>query len=284
MGLPVGLSLHNVLAFLEYLYQKGLSPKVIKNYVSSLSSMAKNFGLDHQHLSHQAIFRYLRSIQLNSSFRPTPRRLFDIRTLYHISRACDQLSDLHLYRAIFLTAFYGFLRMSNCAPHAARLFDPSKHFLRQDAIFQPPGVHLILKRTKTMQDHKSYHVLQLPFIENIFLCPVRALQSLLKSRPLQPTAHLFANREPPFSQVIDTHIRDALRFVLRSRNIPTHGHGFHTSRQSGATFAFDNNVSLQNIMSHGLWKSSSVWTYLQNASVAPSIVPTTFARNIPHHL
>ena len=101
MGFPVLLSLHNVLAFLEYLYQKALSPKVIKNYVSSLSTMAKNFGLDHQDLFHQAIFRYLRSIQLNSPFRPTPRGFFDIPTLYHISLACDQLPDPQLYRAIF---------------------------------------------------------------------------------------------------------------------------------------------------------------------------------------
>ena len=191
--------------------------------------MAKNFGLDHQDLFHQAIFRYLRSIQLNSPFRPSPRGLFDIQTLYHISMACDYLPDPHLYRAIFLTAFYGFLRMSNCAPHAGRLFDLFKHFLRQDAIFQPPGVHLILKWTKTMQD-KSYDVVQLPFIDNILLCPVMALQALLRSRPLHPTAPLFTNRDPPFAQVIDTHIRDALRFVLRSRNIPTSGHGFHTFR------------------------------------------------------
>ena len=133
-----------------------------------------------------------------------------------------------------------------------------------------------------MQVHKSYHVVQLPFIDNILLCPVRALQTLLRSRPLHPTAPLFANRTPPFSQVIDTHIRDALRLVLRSRNIPTSGHGFHTFHRPGATFAFDKNVSLQNIMSHGLWRSSLVCTYLQNASVAPSIVPATFARRIPH--
>ena len=101
MDLPISLSLHNVLAFLEYLYQKALSPNVIKNYVSSLSTMAKNFGLDHEALFHQVVFRYLRSIQLNSPFRPTPRGLFGIPTLYHISLACDQLPDPHLYRAIF---------------------------------------------------------------------------------------------------------------------------------------------------------------------------------------
>ena len=95
MDIPISLSLHNVLAFLEYLYQKALSPKVMKNYVSSLSTMAKNFGLDHQALFHQALFRYRRSIQLNSPFRPTPSGLFDIPTLYHIfsNHICSQRGD-----------------------------------------------------------------------------------------------------------------------------------------------------------------------------------------------
>ena len=96
--------------------------------------------------------------------------------------------------------------MSNIAPHSLAAFDSSKHFLRQDIIFGPPGAHLIIKWTKTLQDHKSHHVIQIPSIDNIFLCPVRALQALLKSRPLPPTFPLFANFSYPHSQVIDTHI------------------------------------------------------------------------------
>ena len=83
------------------------------------------------------------------------------------------------------------------------------------------------------------------------------------------------------SQVIDTHVREALKKILVHNNIPLKGHGFHTFRQSGTTLAFDNNVQLQDIMAHGFWKSSSVWTYLENASQAPFIVPSTFARIIP---
>ena len=44
------------------------------------------------------------------------------------------------------------------------------------------------------------------------------------------------------------------------------GHGFHSFRRSGVTLAFDHNIQLQNIMAHGLQRSSLVWIYLQNAS------------------
>ena len=171
--------------------------------------------------------------------------------------------------------------MLNLAPHSVRAFDPSKHCLRQDLFFDPPGAHLLLKWTKTLQDHRAHHIIQLTSIDNHFLCPVRALKALLASRPLPPSSPLFANIYPPFTQIIDTHVREALTTVLHSLAIPLPGHGFHTFRRSGATLAFDNNVSLHNIMAHGLWRSSSVWSYLQNASVAPSIIPSTFASIIP---
>ena len=198
-----------------------------------------------------------------------------------MSKACDSLGDPPLFRAIFLVAFYAFFRLSNIAPHSARQFSKDKHFLRQDLIFQPPGAHLLVKWAKNLQDCNSSDIVQIPMLDNFFLCPVRALQTLLQSCPLPPQAPLFAQAFPPHQQVIDTQVRDALRSVLAILNISPSGHGSHTFRRSGATFAFDNNIPLQNIMAHGLWHSSAVWTYLQNASQAPSIIPSTFASVIP---
>ena len=281
MNLPLQTTVYNLLVFLEYLHSNKLSPKVIQNYLSSIRTAAIKYNLQVQHTSSHLLTRFIRSISINSPFAPTPRGVFEIKTMYHISRACDSLSDPHLFRAIFLTAYFAFLRMSNVAPHSTKQFDPSKHFLRQDAIFGHPGIHLIVKWTKTLQDHRSHHIVQLPELHNPYLCPVRALRSLLSSRPLPPTAPLFATIRPPHPQIIDTHIRNALKSILQSLNIPPASFGFHTFRRSGATFAFDHNVSLQNIMSHGLWRSSAVWIYLQNASLAPSTIPCTFRAHIP---
>ena len=281
MDLPPTTTLHNIMVFIEYLHQNHISHEVISAYLSSVRSMATLYNLPLQTFSHPAITRLLRSISLTSHFAPTPRGVFDIPTLYNISMSCDTRDDPHLYRAIFLVAFYGFLRMSNIAPHSSKNFSQHHHFLRQDVIFGPPGAHLILKWTKTMQDRKSHHIIQLPTISNKYLCPVQALTALLKSRDLPPQAPLFASINPPHRPIIDTHIRDALRAILLLRNISPVSHGFHTFRRSGATFAFDHSVPLQNIMSHGLWRSSAVWTYLQNASVAPSLIPSTFSAFVP---
>ena len=170
------------------------------------------------------------------------------------------------------------------APNSRFKFDSNRHFLRHDIIFHYPGAHVLLKWTKTLQESSSHHLVQIPLLANPILCPVRALQELIQSRPLPPSSPLFVHKSPPFNLVIDTTLRDGLRKVLTHLGIPLTGHGFHTFRRSGATLAYDNNVDLQHIMAHGLWRSSAVWTYLQNASQAPSIVPLTFASVIPSHL
>ena len=283
MQLPIAINVHNVLIFLEYLYKNGLSPKVIKNYLSSISSVTSFYHLDHTPLSDPSISRFIRSITINSPFSPTPRGIFTIEMIYQISVACSILSDPPLYRAIFLISYFAFLRMSNIAPHSVNKFDPSKHFLRQDVILAHPGAHIVIKWTKTLQDNKSHHVVQIPQLPNIYLCPVRALKALLSSRPLPPSAPLFALHSYPHNQVIDTQVRSALKKILIYKNFPSRGFSFHAFRRSGATFAFDHSVPLQNIMSHGLWRSSAVWIYLQNASQAPSIIPSTFSANIPSH-
>ena len=128
-GLPVDFTAQNVLIFMEFLVNNQLSCRVIRDYISSLSSLGRFYGLDTSPLSHPAVSRFLRSLSINSPFRPTRRGIFDIRTLYHISKACDSLPDPLLFRAIFLVAFYAFLRLSNIAPHSTREFSHSKHFL-----------------------------------------------------------------------------------------------------------------------------------------------------------
>ena len=118
MDLPVSLSLHNILVFLEYLYQSSLSTKVIKNYHSSLISKARQLGLNTRILFHLTVSKLLRSISINSHFIPTPRGVFDIPTLYSIYIACEQLTDPIYFGQFFSLLSLVFLRMSNMAPHS----------------------------------------------------------------------------------------------------------------------------------------------------------------------
>ena len=121
--------------------------------------MAHRYNIPQSDVNHYTITNYIRSISINSAFRPTPRCIFDLPTLYQISISCDILSDPIRHRAIFLTSFYGFLCMSNIAPHSAKQFSVHRHFLRQNLIFADPGAHLVIKWTKTIQDHSAHHTI-----------------------------------------------------------------------------------------------------------------------------
>ena len=156
MELPVELNVHSILAFLEYLFTNSVSYKVMLNYISSIKKAATKYHWNPEVLSHRLVSEYLRSISINTRFAPTSRGIFDLTTLALISQACDILTDPLLFRAIFLLAFFAFLRMSNMAPHSRFKFDFSKHFLRQDIIYADPGAHILIKWTKTLQPTTSF--------------------------------------------------------------------------------------------------------------------------------
>ena len=117
---------------------------------------------------------------MTSQFRPTPRGVFDVPTLYHISRVCDLLSDPILFRAIFLTAFYGFLRMSNIAPHSAR---PLQAFLGRTFSLPPtprcPSSPEIDKDTSRPKGSSCYHPLP-PYLPIVILFLATLLTLLLE--------------------------------------------------------------------------------------------------------
>ena len=116
LQLSVTITVHNILIFLEYLHNNDISPKVIQNYLASVSALALHFNIAPTHSKHGTVLRFLISISINSSFSPTSRGIFTIEMLYHTNMACDICPDPILYSYIFLLAYFRLLRMSNIAP------------------------------------------------------------------------------------------------------------------------------------------------------------------------
>ena len=115
MRFPLQTTVYNLLVFLEYLYTNNLSPKVIQNYLSCIRTVTIRYNLQAQYTNSHLLTSFIGSISTNSSFAPTPRGIFDIKTIYHIFRSCDALPDPHLSRAIF---FYALLCLSENVQHS----------------------------------------------------------------------------------------------------------------------------------------------------------------------
>ena len=54
-----------------------------------------------------------------------------------------------VYRAVFLTGFFAFFRLSNLAPHSLSSFDPSRHLTGHDVFFTKKISKLLIKWSKT---------------------------------------------------------------------------------------------------------------------------------------
>ena len=127
--------------------------------------------------------------------------------------------------------FFGFLRLSNIAPHSYAQFGSTRHLTRADVSFVPSAMRITLKRSKTMQTRDKVHVITLPLIHPSPLCPVYALKRAI--------AYYNPRDMDPLFQVKTTHghrlvteirLRKTLSKLNTKLGLDPHHFSFHTFR------------------------------------------------------
>ena len=152
-----------------------------------------------------------------------------------------------IFKAVFLTAFYGFLR-SNLAPHARALFDPSRHITVGDLMFSKKFVRIIVKWLKTNKDRNKVHILTLPRIKGSNLSPRQALLAILRLYLPGPNDPLFQIKSPSGWQVlIDSRVRKFLSKMNVKMGYPSKHFTFHIFQRSGASLPYNSHVPIQHI-------------------------------------
>ena len=106
-----------------------------------------------------------------------------------------------------------------------------------------------MKWAKNIHGPEKTHIVKLPVVQEPVLCPVATLQALMNKLVLSPDQPLFVFDD--FSLLTQPMLRKRLATFLRMMNLPVFGYGFHTFRRSGATIAFDADISLASIQMHG---------------------------------
>ena len=268
-----------ILCFLTCLHENSISAASIAGYLAAIRHNFVVFGLNISVFENRLISLLQRSFSINAPIRIRKRGLIDIKMLQDIILACDHLQYPIIYKSIFLLAFFTFLRISNFAPLAASQFDSSRHLTRGDVIWGHPGAHIIVKWAKNMQGRKECHVLQIPLLKNKKLCPVTTLHNYFKKYPHGFASPMFVNPLTA-SPIIQSNIRQALAKISIFLNIPPGYITFHCFRRSGATFAFNHNVALQNIQHHGGWRSQAVWLYLTQSHQGTARVAAAFSQHV----
>ena len=236
--------------------------------------MFGKYGWSTQAFESPLVKRTLKGVNYTVHTTPSPKGLFSLQQIKEISRLCDIYESSLTYRAAFLLGFYGLLHISNIAPPFSKAFDPAKHLLRRDVAFMYPGTHISLKWAKNLQAPERTHTVKLPVVHDPLLCPTQTLQALLKKRVLKSSDPLLVLDD--YTLLSQSHLRRRLATLVRSLGLPILGFGFHSFRRSGATIAYDSNVSLTAIKMHGVWNSDAVWSYISDNTSQSLQVPLAF--------
>ena len=267
-----------ILAYLEFLFCSDKSVSVMRNHVSAIKWRLQNLGIDTSPWDDSRIAMYLKSVQRAGplSFRLKP--IITPAILRSLITACDGTQMGFMYKAVYLLAFFSFLRLSNLVPHSLHSFDYLKHLTQDDVFFRDRSAVILVKWTKTMQNKDQIKLITIPKLNNL-LCPVGALQEVLRLVPRRKNAPLFQILDnSAWIPLTDTRVRRHLHSILTVLGMQASGFTFHSFRRSGATFAFQNNVSLQNIKHHGTWSTECVWRYVLESADAGSEVASCFAK------
>ena len=119
------------------------------------------------------------------------QNVIDIPLLTAIISICDTMWMGQIFKALYLTAFFSFLRVSNLVPHSIKAFSPIEQMSRGDVLFATPGIHLLIKWSKTIQTRDTIRILKIPSLGSSPLCPVQAIKNLLLITPGTENSPLF---------------------------------------------------------------------------------------------
>ena len=273
------VSLSVVMAYLEFLVSNGVSANMVANNISAIKANFVMYSLDHSFLDHPRVRYFLKSMKMSRPLSVTDRPIMTVDTLHSFISACKFIPFGNIYAAVFLIAYFGFLRISNLAPHAYKDFDQSRHLTPSDVTFSKHFMSLSLKWSKTNQFRDKIQTITLPRLKHSILCPVRALKSALamyNPSPHEPLFQIYSSGR--WAVLTDSRIRKVLSKLNSKLGFPKNKFTFHTFRRSGATLAYRSNASLQSIKDHGSWTSDCVWTYIQQSKEAGREIARTFAR------
>ena len=102
------ISTMDVLAFMEYLAQSGMSPDNITNHITGIRSISIVYGIDTTPFRDQRIPLFIKSLKINRPLAPVVKILIDQILLLQIVTVSAHLQSPFVYTALYLLAFFPF--------------------------------------------------------------------------------------------------------------------------------------------------------------------------------
>ena len=122
------VSVSEALSYLEFLVENAVTVNMISNHVSAIKAMSIIYDVPYGSWDHPKIKYFTKSLKLHRPLVLPKRNIINVKTLKSMISFCQQFREAVVFKAVILTAFFGFFRLSNIAPHAVAEFDCSRHF------------------------------------------------------------------------------------------------------------------------------------------------------------
>ena len=264
------ISYHHVCWYIEYLARHYKSPSSVSNAISSLRTFYTLAGLPTRPLNHLRVQLALRAVSVNMRHVPSPPGPASPAILKAALARLAGSHRPHAMRLAILLMYVGFLRQSSLVPPSVAKFDPTRHLTMQDVYPVEGGLHVNIKWTKTKQSSADATHIILPPTSDPLVCPVRAFKSYIAVAPAHhtPTAPLL--RHPDGNTLTVPYVRRQWDQLLRRAAIQGPRVSLHSLRKGGANFTYnDCQANLNDVMTHGTWRSQAVRAY-----IAPAQAPT----------
>ena len=259
----MGVFNHVIIAFIEYLVLNNLSHGTILGYITSIKQCLKMYNLCVRAFDHEWVRLALRGVSRCVPSAMKVRGVFNPSQVLQIVQVCDELPIGWVYKSVFLTALFGFLRLSNLVPPSVSSYNVLEHLARGDIFFEHTHCTVLLKWSKTLQKSSQFATIQLPVLGGSPLCPVRALTYMMSQSPPDSNAPLFSYyQQGTLLTMTQSKVRKTLKQILLSIGLSPETYPFHTFRRSGASWAFSQCSSIQSIQQQGTWSSEAVWAYI----------------------
>ena len=148
--LPSQVNVHTLLAFVEYLHQNHHTPLNISNYLAGIRAYCVIYNIPTISFRDEKIQMFIRSLKINRPLMIKSTPILTQDMLISILDVTAKLEAPEIFTALYLLAFFSFLRLSNMVPHTFKNFDGSRHLARGDIIFSHDMAIILVKWSKTL--------------------------------------------------------------------------------------------------------------------------------------
>ena len=256
------VSVDSALLFIAYLHLSEISAASIQTYVAALSFFNRLIGA--QNLGATFVIQKALVGAQRTSPAPTTRLPIHLSMLHHLLDTVSQQNagyDRGLFRAMFTTAFHGFLRIGEITIRARN----SPHYVLQfhectvHTSVARRGVEVTLTHFKGNTARTPFAILIPPYSKPQY-CPMAIMTEYLSLRGKKPGALFLDSTGQPITR---TSFTAFLNKTLVAAGYSTSFFKPHSFRIGAATSAAAQGVSDDIIQRLGRWRSNAYQRYVK---------------------